>query len=102
MLALTFTTIQTSRLNIQEIAFPTAGATASSAGGAGSGTGADDTAAAGKDTVAAVAKPKEKTIFMVKLELFNVGSKPKVIKEVKAMVLNPTLIEVHLCPLFLV
>jgi len=39
---------------------------------------------------------------MVKLELFDVGSKPKVIKEVKAMVPNLTLIEVRPCPLFLV
>jgi len=49
-----------------------------------------------------VAKPKETTIFTVKLESFDVGSKPKVIKEVKAMVPNLTLIEVHPCPLFLV
>jgi len=39
-------------------------------------------------------KPKEKTIFNVKLESFDAGSKPKVIKEVKAMVPNLTLIEV--------
>jgi len=102
MLALTFTTIQNSCLNIQEIAFPTAGTTASSTGGIGSGVGTDNTAAAGKDAVAAVAKPKEKTIFIVKLKSFNVGSKPKVIKEVKAMVPNPTLIKVHPCPIFLV
>jgi len=38
-------------------------------------------------------KPKEKTIFNVKLESFDAGSKPKVIKEVKAMVPNLTLIE---------
>jgi large subunit ribosomal protein L7/L12 len=49
-----------------------------------------------------MAKPKEKTIFMVKLESFDAGSKPKVIKEVKVMVLNLTLIEVCLHPLFLV
>jgi len=41
-------------------------------------------------------KPKEKTIFNVKLESFDAGSKPKVIKEVKAMVPNLTLIEVRL------
>jgi len=40
-------------------------------------------------------KPKEKTIFNVKLESFDAGSKPKVIKEVKAMVPNLTLIEVR-------
>jgi ribosomal protein L7/L12 len=39
-------------------------------------------------------KPKEKTIFNVKLESFDPASKPKVIKEVKAMVPNLTLIEV--------
>ena len=40
-------------------------------------------------------KPKEKTIFNVKLESFDAASKPKVIKEVKAMVPNLTLIEVR-------
>ena len=40
-------------------------------------------------------KPKEKTIFNVKLESFDACSKPKVIKEVKAMVPNLTLIEVR-------
>lgn len=40
-------------------------------------------------------KPKEKTIFNVKLESFDPSSKPKVIKEVKAMVPNLTLIEVR-------
>jgi hypothetical protein len=78
------------RLNIQEIALPAAGAIAPSAAGAG----ADDAAAAGEDAAAA-AKPKEKTIFTVKLESFDAGSKPKVIKEVKAMVPNLTLIEVR-------
>jgi len=38
-------------------------------------------------------KPKEKTIFNVRLESFEATSKPKVIKEVKAMVANLTLIE---------
>ena len=33
-------------------------------------------------------KPKEKTIFTVKLEAFDASAKPKIIKEVKAM--NPT------------
>jgi large subunit ribosomal protein L7/L12 len=50
----------------------------------------------------AMAKPKEKTIFMVKLKSFDAGSKPKVIKEVKVMVLNLTHIKVCLHPLFLV
>ena len=62
--------------------------------------GTNDAAAADEDM--AVAKPKEKTIFTVKLESFDVGSKPKVIKEVKVMVPNLTLIEVHPRPLFLV
>jgi len=34
-------------------------------------------------------KPKEKTIFNVKLESFDAAAKPKIIKEVKS--LNPTL-----------
>lgn len=34
-------------------------------------------------------KPKEKTIFNVKLESFEATAKPKIIREVKAM--NPTL-----------
>jgi len=38
-------------------------------------------------------KPKAKTIFNVKLESFAAASKPKIIKEVKAMVPNLTLIE---------
>lgn len=45
-------------------------------------------AAAPADEPAAEA-PKEKTIFTVKLESFDGGSKPKVIREVKAM--NPTM-----------
>jgi len=80
-------TLLKSRLNIQEIAFPTAGATLPAAG---AGAGADDVGA-GEEEVAA--KPKEKTIFNVKLESFAVGAKPKVIKEVKAIVPNLTLIE---------
>lgn len=40
-------------------------------------------------------KPKEKTIFNVKLESFDASSKPKIIKEVKAM--NPTLTLVAVC-----
>jgi large subunit ribosomal protein L7/L12 len=50
----------------------------------------------------AAAKPKEKTIFMVKLKSFDAGSKPKIIKEVKVMVPNLTLIEVRPRPLLLV
>lgn len=44
-------------------------------------------------------KPKEKTIFNVKLESFNASSKPKIIKEVKSLVPNLTLIEVRYLPL---
>jgi large subunit ribosomal protein L7/L12 len=77
-----------SRLNIQEIALPTAGAAFPAA--AGAGVGADD-AGAGEEEVAA--KPKEKTIFNVRLKSFD--AKPKVIKEVKALVPNLTLIEVR-------
>jgi large subunit ribosomal protein L7/L12 len=38
-------------------------------------------------------KPKEKTIFNVKLESFEATAKPKIIKEVKSLVPNLTLIE---------
>lgn len=41
-------------------------------------------------------KPKEKTIFNVKLESFAATAKPKIIREVKAMIPNLTLIDV--CP----
>lgn len=41
-------------------------------------------------------KPKEKTVFNVKLESFDASAKPKVIREVKAM--NPTLTLVAVCP----
>jgi large subunit ribosomal protein L7/L12 len=39
-------------------------------------------------------KPKEKTIFNVKLESFDTAAKPKIIREVKALVPNLTLIDV--------
>lgn len=39
-------------------------------------------------------KPKEKTSFNVKLESFDAAAKAKVIREVKALVPNLTLIEV--------
>jgi len=38
-------------------------------------------------------KPKEKTIFNVTLEAFEAGAKPKIIREVKALVPNLTLID---------
>lgn len=46
------------------------------------------------NAVLAQEKPKEKTMFNVKLESFEATSKPKVIKEVKAIVPNLNLIEV--------
>ncbi|KAJ7937379.1 ribosomal protein L7/L12 C-terminal domain-containing protein [Mycena leptocephala] len=68
-----------SRLNIKEIAMPTAAA-------------APAAAAAPSDEPAAE-KPKEKTIFNVQLESFEAGAKPKIIREVKALVPNLTLID---------
>ncbi|KAK1226040.1 54S ribosomal protein L12, mitochondrial [Marasmius sp. AFHP31] len=68
-----------SRLNIQEIAMPAASAPAA--------------AAAPADEPAAAEKPAEKTIFNVKLESFDTASKAKVIREVKAMIPNLTLID---------
>lgn len=41
-------------------------------------------------------KPKEKTVFNVMLKSFDAGAKPKVIREVKALVPNLTLIDVGL------
>ncbi|KAJ8086188.1 54S ribosomal protein L12, mitochondrial [Marasmius tenuissimus] len=69
-----------SRLNIQEIAMPAASA-------------APAAAAAPADEPAAAEKPAEKTIFNVKLESFDAASKAKVIREVKAMIPNLTLID---------
>lgn len=40
-------------------------------------------------------KPKEKTVFNVMLKSFDAGAKPKVIREVKALVPNLTLIDVR-------
>lgn len=77
-------TLLKTRLNIQEIALPAAGAAVPSAG---AGAGDADEAPAEE------AKPKEKTIFNVRLESFEAGAKPKIIKEVKAIVPNLTLIE---------
>ncbi|PCH41618.1 60S ribosomal protein L7/L12-like protein [Wolfiporia cocos MD-104 SS10] len=69
------------RLNIQEIAMPAAAAAPAAPGAA----------AASEDAVEE--KPKEKTIFTVKLESFDATAKPKIIREVKALVPNLTLIE---------
>ncbi|CDO74088.1 hypothetical protein BN946_scf185043.g138 [Trametes cinnabarina] len=67
-----------SRLNIQEIAMPAAAPAAAPAASA---------------EEAEAKKPKEKTVFNVKLEAFDAAAKPKIIREVKAMVPNLTLIE---------
>jgi len=64
-----------SRLNIQEIAMPSASAVAQPAAAA--------------EEAPVEEKPKEKTIFNVKLESFEAANKSKIIREVKAM--NPTL-----------
>jgi len=68
------------RLNIQEIAMPSASAAAPAA-------------AAPAEEAAAEEKPKEKTIFNVMLKSFDATSKPKIIREVKALVPNLTLID---------
>ncbi|KAH7931260.1 ClpS-like protein [Leucogyrophana mollusca] len=72
-------TLLKTRLNIQEIAMPAASAPAP--------------AAAAAEEVAEEEKPKEKTIFNVKLQSFDAGAKPKIIREVKALVPNLTLID---------
>lgn len=66
------------RLNIQEIAMPAAAPAAP---------------AAVAEEAPVEEKPKEKTIFSVKLESFDAASKAKIIKEIKALVPNLTLIE---------
>ncbi|KAH8830595.1 ribosomal protein L7/L12 C-terminal domain-containing protein [Flagelloscypha sp. PMI_526] len=68
------------RLNIQEIAMPSAAPAAAAP------------AAASADEEAAE-EPKEKTIFSLKLESFDAGSKPKIIREVKNLNTSLTLIE---------
>ncbi|KIL68204.1 hypothetical protein M378DRAFT_939290 [Amanita muscaria Koide BX008] len=73
-------TLLKSRLNIQEIAMPVATAPATSA-------------AAAESEAPEQEKPKERTSFNVKLESFDASAKAKVIKEVKALVANLTLIE---------
>ncbi|KAI0069223.1 ClpS-like protein [Artomyces pyxidatus] len=73
-------TLLKTRLNIQEIAMPSAAPAAVAA-------------APAADAEAVEEKPKEKTIFNVRLESFDAASKPKIIKEVKALVPNLTLIE---------
>ncbi|KAK4685903.1 large subunit ribosomal protein L7/L12, partial [Tremellales sp. Uapishka_1] len=69
------------RLNITEIAMPSAPAA-----------GPSSAAAAAADAPAEE-KPKEKTIFTVKLEKFDATSKAKIIREVKALMPNMNLVE---------
>ena len=54
-------------------------------------------AAAPAEAAEEVEKPKEKTIFTVKLEKFDAGAKAKIIREVKAIMPNMNLVEVSLC-----
>ncbi|KAJ6516240.1 ribosomal protein L7/L12 C-terminal domain-containing protein [Mycena sanguinolenta] len=72
-------TLLKSRLNIQEIAMPTAAAA--------------PVAAAPASDEPEPEKPKEKTVFNVQLESFEAGAKPKIIREVKALIPNLTLID---------
>ncbi|KAG1792426.1 ribosomal protein L7/L12 C-terminal domain-containing protein [Suillus plorans] len=72
-------TLLKSRLNIQEIAMPAASAAAP--------------AAAQVEEAAVEEKPKEKTIFNLKLQSFDAAAKPKIIREVKALIPNLTLID---------
>ena len=73
------------RLNITEIAMPSASS------------GPALVAAAVSDDSPAEEKPKEKTIFTVKLEKFDAAAKAKIIREVKAMMPNMNLVEVSPC-----
>ncbi|KAF9036073.1 hypothetical protein BDZ89DRAFT_946720 [Hymenopellis radicata] len=72
-------TLLKSRLNIQEIAMPSAAPAAAAPAAA-----ADEPAEE---------KPKEKTVFNVKLESFEAAAKPKIIREVKALIPGLTLID---------
>jgi large subunit ribosomal protein L7/L12 len=69
------------KLNITEVAMPSAAA--APAGGAAPAEAAEE-----------VEKPKEKTIFTVKLEKFEATAKAKIIREVKAIMPNMNLVEV--------
>ncbi|KAF8911859.1 ribosomal protein L7/L12 C-terminal domain-containing protein [Mucidula mucida] len=73
-------TLLKSRLNIQEIAMPSAAPAAAAPAAAASDEPAEE-------------KPKEKTVFNVKLESFEAGAKPKIIREVKALIPGLTLID---------
>ncbi|ORY33067.1 ribosomal protein L7/L12 C-terminal domain-domain-containing protein [Naematelia encephala] len=67
------------RLNISEIAMPSSAA-APAAAPAASAEPAEE-------------KPKEKTMFIVKLEKFDAGAKAKIIREIKAIMPNMNLVE---------
>ncbi|WWC91091.1 ribosomal protein L7/L12 [Kwoniella dendrophila CBS 6074] len=71
------------KLNITEIALP-----AASAAPAASSAGASSDSAEPAEE-----KPKEKTIFTVKLEKFDAAAKAKIIREVKAIMPNMNLVE---------
>ncbi|KAF8640013.1 hypothetical protein AX17_001257 [Amanita inopinata Kibby_2008] len=71
-------TLLKSRLNIQEIAMPAA---------------APASVAPAAAAEAPEEKPKEKTSFNVKLESFDAAAKAKIIREIKTLVPNLTLIE---------
>ncbi|CBQ69480.1 related to 60S ribosomal protein L12, mitochondrial [Sporisorium reilianum SRZ2] len=74
------------RLNITEIAMPAASAAAAPAAGAGAG--------AADEAAEEAAKPKEKTVFTLKLTgLKDPTAKAKVIREVKAANSNMNLVE---------
>jgi len=68
-----------SRLNIQEIAAPVAAAAAP--------------VAVEVEEAPAAEKPKEKTVFTVKLMSFEATAKPKIIREIKALIPNLNLID---------
>ncbi|WVQ63789.1 ribosomal protein L7/L12 [Kwoniella botswanensis] len=72
------------KLNITEIALPAASAAPAASASAG---------ASGEPAEAAEEKPKEKTIFTVKLEKFDAAAKAKIIREVKAIMPNMNLVE---------
>ncbi|BEI92690.1 uncharacterized protein CcaverHIS019_0503180 [Cutaneotrichosporon cavernicola] len=70
------------RLNITEVALPAAGAAPAAAAAVDAG-----------EAPAAEEKPKEKTIFTVKLEKIDASAKAKIIREVKGLMPNMNLVE---------
>jgi large subunit ribosomal protein L7/L12 len=69
------------RLNITEVALPAASAAPAAAG-------------APAEAAEEAEKPKEKTIFTLKLEKIDAAAKAKIIREVKAIMPNMNLVEV--------